>query len=159
MLFTGPFFRRLCLGRDLLADLHEGAPSVPEVALACRLSSFQFIRQFEAVFGATPHQYRTQLRIERAKALLATEQMSVTEVCLEVGFSSLGSFSDLFSRRVGASPTAYRRRLRRVYPVPDALERALAPGCFGLLAHLPPGAFRNFREAPEAGLVVGDRER
>jgi len=69
------------------------------------MSPFHFIRQFEAVFGATPHQFRIQTRLDRAKQLLALSDYSVTDVCLEVGFSSLGSFSDLFARRVGAPPS------------------------------------------------------
>jgi len=154
MLFTDLFLRRLCHARDLLAELHEDAPSVREVALSCQLSPFQFIRQFEAVFGTTPHRFRTQLRIDRAKVLLATDRHSVTDVCLDVGFSSLGSFSALFSERVGVSPTSYRRRLQRVYAAPDARARALTPGCYGLLACLPAGAFRNFREASSAPPVV-----
>jgi len=154
MLFSDLFLRRLSHARDLLAELQEGAPSVREVARSCQLSPFQFIRQFEAVFGTTPHQFRTQLRIERAKMLLAADRDSVTDVCLEVGFSSLGSFSTLFSQRVGASPTSYRRRLRRVYAAPEARARALTPGCYGLLACLPPGAFRNFQEASGALLVI-----
>jgi AraC-like DNA-binding protein len=143
MLFSDLFLRRLCHARDLLAELDEGAPSVREVARSCQLSPFQFIRQFDAVFGPTPHRFRTQLRIERAKVLLAADHPSVTDVCLGVGFTSLGSFSALFSQRVGASPTSYRRRLRRVYAAPDARARALTPGCFGLLACLPLTSFES----------------
>lgn len=148
-------FRRLCQARDLLAELREGAVPVSAVARLCQLSPTQLIRGFGAVFGATPHQFRTQLRIERAKALLAHEHMSVTAVCFDVGFTSLGSFSELFARRVGSSPSAYRSRLRRLYPVPEALRRALAPDCFSAMALLPPGAFRNFREAGPTASVIG----
>jgi len=96
----------------LLRDVHECPLSIEDVARQVRISPFHFIRQFEAVFGSTPHQFRIQSRLERAKHLLASGRYSVTEVCLEVGFTSLGSFSDLFTRRVGETPSAYRRRTR-----------------------------------------------
>jgi AraC-like DNA-binding protein len=151
---TAPAFRRLCVARDLLAELQAGAPSVTRVARACELSPFQLIRGFEALFGSTPLQFRTQLRVERAKLLLSQDRLSVTEVCFAVGFSSLGSFSALFARRVGASPTAYRHRLRSAYPVPADLAQSFAPGCLGMLAFLPAHAFCNFREAAIPHRVV-----
>src|ERR1700731_2821300 len=104
-------FRRLCQARDLLSEVHECPLSIEDVAREVGISPFHFIRQFEAVFGSTPHQFRIQWRLERAKHLLAAGRYSVTEVCLEVGFTSLGSFSDLFTRRVGETPSAYRRRM------------------------------------------------
>lgn len=108
------------------------------------MSQFHFIRQFEAVFGSTPHQLRIQARIERAKHMLLRDEASVTEVCMDIGFSSLGSFSSLFTRRVGVSPSDYRRRMR----APTAVQAQLiAPGCYAMLAFLPPEAFRNFGEA------------
>lgn len=70
------------------------------------MSPFRFIRRFHAVFGSTPHQFRIDTRLNRAKVLLAGRDLSVTDVCLEVGFTSLGTFSDLFARRVGAPPSA-----------------------------------------------------
>ena len=136
--------QRLCRARDLLAatpDEVERPLSVRDVAAAVELSPFQFIRQFEAVFGDTPHQWRTRERLQRARGLLA-RGLPVTEVCMEVGFSSLGSFSALFARRIGIAPSDYARRFRALVQVPDALARALTPGCYGLLAALPAAAFR-----------------
>jgi transcriptional regulator GlxA family with amidase domain len=131
--------RRLCRARELLeVDGFE----IPHVARDCGISSFHFIRLFAATFGVTPHQYRIGARLDRAKALLASGERSVTEACVEVGFTSLGSFSTLFARRVGVSPSAYRRRVMVQVPI------ELRPlGCFGMLGRLPPGAFRSFREA------------
>jgi AraC-like DNA-binding protein len=140
-------FRRLCRARELLCDAHDRSPSIPEVARASGMSPFHFIRRFEAVFGATPHQLRIHARLERAKQLLALGQHSVTEVCLEIGFESLGSFSDLFTRRVGEPPSAYRRRVRRLVAVPGVLPAEAFPGCLSLMRHLPADAFRNSREA------------
>ncbi|HEY7189115.1 MAG TPA: helix-turn-helix domain-containing protein [Vicinamibacterales bacterium] len=76
-------------------------------------------------------------------------QHSVTDVCMELGFSSLGSFSAMFTARVGETPSAYRRRVRAIVQVPDLLLSPVVPGCLSLMAHLPLAAFsdRNFREA------------
>jgi AraC-like DNA-binding protein len=147
MLLKHDGFRRLCRARELLSEVHEIPVSIEDVARQVHISPFHFIRQFEAVFGSTPHQFRIQSRLERAKHLLATGQYSVTEVCLEVGWSSLGSFSDLFTRRVGESPSAYQRRMHVMVGVPGVVPRVLVPGCFSLMRHLPPSAFRSFREA------------
>ena len=126
--------RRLCSARDMLRELHDRPLSIQHVAREAAMSPFHFIRQFEAVFGATPHQFRIQARLDRAKRLLALSDYSVTDVCLEVGFSSLGSFSDLFARRVGTSPSGYRRRVRSFVHLPSELPRVLAPGCLSLMA-------------------------
>ena len=147
MLLRHEAFRNLCRARDLLAALDDEPLSIEAVASAVAISPFHFIRQFEAVFGSTPHQYRIQCRLDEAKRLLAAGQHSVTEVCMAVGFSSLGSFSELFKRRIGAPPSSYQRRLRGLCPVPERLQRVIAPGCLSLLGQLPPGAFRSFREA------------
>jgi hypothetical protein len=78
-------------------------------------------------------------------------QHSVTDVCMEVGFSSLGSFSSLFTERIGETPSAYRRRVRAMVQVPGTVPAALMPGCLLLMGRLSPSAFanavRNFREA------------
>src|SRR5262250_81300 len=95
---------RLCDARDLLREPGESCPSIEEVARAVAMSRFHFIRRFSALFGETPHQFRIRSRLEHAKALLAAGNASVTDVCMEVGFTSLGSFSDLFTRRVGVPP-------------------------------------------------------
>jgi len=154
MLLTRPTFRRLCRARDRLIALEEPFPSVGAIARDVGLSTFQLIRQFEAVFGLTPHQFRTATRLDSAKRLLARGELSVTEVCLEVGFSSLGSFSDLFARRVGASPSLYRRRMRTLVQVPGTFERVWFPGCLSLMALLPVGAFRNSGEVAAGGAVL-----
>jgi AraC-like DNA-binding protein len=135
MLLRHEGFRRLCQARDLLSQLDGPQPTIEALAREVGISPFHFSRQFEAVFGVTPHQYRIQMRLERAKQLLATGQRSVTAVCMEVGFSSLGSFSTLFSRRFGETPSAYRRRV-------TAAE--VEAGCLSLMGKMPD---RSFREA------------
>ena len=141
MLLKHEGFRSLCRARDLLCEVHDEPLSIDEVARRVAISPSHFTRQFEALFGETPHQFRIRARLERAKQLLVSGRLSVTEVCMEVGFSSLGSFSDLFSRRLGLTPSAYRRTRRVLVQVPASLPTALAPGCLSLMARLPAGAF------------------
>jgi AraC-like DNA-binding protein len=151
MLLRHEGFRRLCRARDLLRELREPSPSIAALAREVQISPFHFIRQFEAVFGVTPHQFRIQIRLDAAKQLLATGHHSVTDVCMEVGFSSLGSFSALFAQRIGEPPSAYRRRVRAMVQVPGTVPGHLTPGCLTLMGRLPPSAFaesvRSFREA------------
>ncbi|MEO8658745.1 MAG: AraC family transcriptional regulator [Bryobacteraceae bacterium] len=147
MLLGQDTFRRLCQARELLAEVREQPLSIRDVARRTGISPFHFIRQFEALFGVTPHQFRIQSRLDQAKLLLAKGHHSVTEVCMEVGMSSLGSFSDLFWRRVGTTPSAYQRSARVMVQVPGILPPKLFPGCLSLMGMLPRAAFRNFREA------------
>jgi AraC-like DNA-binding protein len=126
MLLRNEGFRRLCRARELLLA-GEDPPTIADLAREVGISPFHFIRQFEAVFGATPHQYRIQARLDRARELLATGRYTVTRVCMEVGFSSLGSFSTLFTRRMGETPSAYRER---VLALPPDVRH---PGCLTLM--------------------------
>lgn len=105
MLLRHEGFRRLCRARDLLRELPDEPRPIDDIALAVGISPSHFTKQFEAVFGVTPHQFRIQARLDLAKELLARGEHSVTGVCMEVGFSSLGSFSTLFARRVSAVGT------------------------------------------------------
>jgi AraC-like DNA-binding protein len=155
MLLKQDAFRRLCRARDMLREVHERPISIEEVARDAAISPFHFIRQFEAVFGLTPHQFRIQSRLDRARCLLALGQHSVTEVCMEVGFSSLGTFSDLFKRRVGAPPSAYQRRQRSLVSVPGTLPRDMIPGCLSLMTRLPLSAFSQFSRS-EGGVFLTD---
>lgn len=151
MLLSTTGFRRLCRAKDLLSDTSRPAPRVDAVARALGISRFHFSRQFEAAFGLTPHQFSITVRLDRARHLLAAGRLSVTDVCLEVGFSSLGSFSTLFARRVGEPPSAYQRRVRAMVQVPGVRHVGLTPGCLSLMQHLPASAFARadgtFREA------------
>jgi AraC-like DNA-binding protein len=139
-------FRRLCRARDLLLEVGESPLSIKDLAREVRVSPFHLIRQFEALFGETPHQFRQSSRIELARRLLAAGQHSVTDVCMEVGFSSLGSFSVLFTRRVGETPSAYRRRMRPMVVVPGVVPHQLTPGCLSLMGCLPPRDLRDLRD-------------
>jgi AraC-like DNA-binding protein len=96
--------------RDLMDREYERPLDVAALARAALMSTAHFSRQFRAAYGETPYSYLMTRRIERAKALLRGGELSVTEVCMEVGCSSLGSFSARFTELVGETPTAYRAR-------------------------------------------------
>ena len=154
MLLRHEGFRRLCRARDLLRETTDPSPTIEQLAREVRISPFHFIRQFEAVFGVTPHQFRIQTRLDLAKRLLALSDYSVTDVCMEVGFSSLGSFSALFARRVGTSPSRYRCQIRSSVQVPAELPPALMPGCLSLMA----AAFAE-ASAPKAAFAISEKRR
>ncbi|HMC49864.1 MAG TPA: helix-turn-helix transcriptional regulator [Solirubrobacterales bacterium] len=107
--------------RDLMDREYARPLDVAALARAALMSSAHFSRQFRAAYGETPYGYLMTRRIERAKALLRRGEMSVTEVCMEVGCTSLGSFSTRFTQLVGETPTAYRAR--------DHGALAGVPGC------------------------------
>jgi AraC-like DNA-binding protein len=130
---------RLARARDLLRETCDAPLTVADAAREAALSPFHFIRTFKAVFGETPRQVRIDARIEQARRMLATDAASVTEICNAVGFASLGSFSLLFARRVGVTPSAYRHRARALVQVPGLLPPQLYPGCFSLMAYWPEG--------------------
>ena len=141
--------QRLCRARDLLRDWSDGPQPVSAVARETGLTRYHFIRLFKAVFGETPHQYRSRAQIEQAKHLLVLTEWSVTEVCMAVGFSSLGSFSTLFARRVGTSPSAFQRRHRPASTGLRRLPSCLIPGCLTLMTGVS-GEKSTFREARRA---------
>lgn len=107
--------------RDLIDREYARPLKVAVLARAALMSTAHFSRQFRDAYGETPYAYLMTRRVERAKALLRRGDLSVSEVCMEVGCTSLGSFSARFTQLVGETPTAYRARDH------DAL--AQVPGC------------------------------
>ncbi len=107
--------------KDLMDREYARPLDVMAIARAALMSPAHFSRQFRAAYGETPYGYLMTRRIERAKALLRRGDLSVTQVCLEVGCTSLGSFSSRFRELVGESPSAYRAR--------DHRAAAVVPGC------------------------------
>ena len=142
-------FARLWVARERLRST-ERVP-LAHVAREAGLSTGELIRRFAALFGETPHQYRLRERLDRAKRLLACGERSVTDVCMDVGFSSVGSFSAWFARCVGLAPSAYRRHAAPRAALPPTSAESLDAGCLsvltGALAH-PAYRERNFGEAP-----------
>jgi AraC-like DNA-binding protein len=99
---------------------------VDALARTAGYSRYHFVRAFRATYGESPGRYLTRRRIERAQELLRSANLTVTEVCHLVGFSSLGSFSSRFRDLTGVSPSQYQRDAHRVAPPP-------IPGCYVLM--------------------------
>jgi AraC-like DNA-binding protein len=122
--------RRMLRARDAM-DRDFALPlDIAKLAGVAHVSQAHFIRSFKAVFGETPHRYLQRRRIERAMYFLRTSERSVTDICMEVGFSSLGTFSRTFADVVGETPTHFRLR----GPMPGA------PSCF-VKAWVRPSSF------------------
>jgi AraC-like DNA-binding protein len=113
-------------------------------------SKFHFIRVFRKVYGKTPHQYLTTVRIENAMQLLKLNK-SVTETCFEVGFESMSSFSGLFKKLVGVSPSTYLLRQQQIKAHLAKAPLDFIPGCFAESRGWKKNS--NFEEAPT---VVAD---
>jgi AraC-like DNA-binding protein len=103
-----PPARHLLRAKDVIDARYREPLDVPALARAAHLSPAHFSREFRRAFGETPHHYLLTRRLERAAALLRNTDRSVTEVCLAVGLTSVGSFITSFGRAFGLSPTAYR---------------------------------------------------
>ena len=123
-------FRRLCRARDLLAANFQASIALDHAAREACYSPFHFHRLFTAAFGETPHDFLTRRRIEYARRLLAAGGMSVTEVCLETGYASLGSFSAKFHAAVGRTPSQYQREVRRVFGYMAPWRIVAVPMCY-----------------------------
>jgi AraC-like DNA-binding protein len=102
--------RHLRRARDHIDGHYVTALELDQLARVAGVSKFHFARSFKATYGETPMRYLTRRRVERAQDLLRAANLTVTEICLLVGFASLGSFSARFTQVVGESPTAYRNR-------------------------------------------------
>ena len=98
--------------RDKMDRSYDKPLDVAALARVALTSEAHFIRTFKETFGETPHRYLQRRRLERAMALLRATERPVTEICLDVGFTSLGSFSRTFTHVIGISPTAYREAWR-----------------------------------------------
>jgi transcriptional regulator GlxA family with amidase domain len=121
---------KLCRVRDLMRDCLDQPLTLEDLSLEVDLSAWHFLREFRTAFGETPHDFLTRLRVERAKELLTISSRPVTEICFDVGFSSLGSFSTLFRREVGMSPAQFRRQVRTWVSVPGRFPWMFIPFCF-----------------------------
>src|SRR5215475_3791096 len=118
-----PPARHLLRAKDL-ADARYFEPlDVSDLARAAGLSRAHFSREFRRAFGESPHSYLLTRRLERAAALLRNTDHSVAEICLDVGLTSVGSFTTSFKRNFGKTPTAYRASF------PPASAWAVVPGC------------------------------
>ena len=125
---------RMLRARDAMDRRYAEPLDVPTLARIAYVSEAHFIRTFRATFGETPNRYLQRRRVERAMYLLRSTDRSVTDICMDVGFTSLGTFSRVFRDIVGEPPSAYRQR----GPLPDV------PTCFAM-AWLRPSSFGEAR--------------
>ncbi len=116
--------------RDLIDRDYAQQIDLDALAARAACSRYHFLRSFRAAYGETPFRYLTRRRIERAKDLLRSANLTVTEVCWLVGFASLGSFSSRFHELVGVPPSVYREQALQSKPPP-------IPGCHLLMWTLP----------------------
>jgi transcriptional regulator GlxA family with amidase domain len=126
--------------RDLMDREYARPLDIAAIARAALMSPAHFSRQFREAYGETPYTYLMTRRIERAKALLRQGDLQVTDVCLAVGCTSLGSFSSRFTELVGESPTAYRSR--------DHSALVSVPGCVAKEITRPTRLPSGIKEAP-----------
>ena len=131
--------RNMLRARDAIDGSYAEPLDVPTLARIAHVSEAHFIRTFRATFGETPNRYLQRRRVERAMFLLRTGDRSVTDICMDVGFSSLGTFSRVFRDVVGEPPSKYRRR----GPLPDV------PSCFAMAWMRPSSADRAVSEKPQ----------
>ena len=136
--------------RDTLDRDYDQVLDIEALARLAHVSPDHLIRTFRAVFGETPHRYLQRRRVERAMFLLRTTDLDVTEVCLAVGFTSLGTFSRTFSAVVGQSPSDYARHA----------TLPAVPGCF-MMAWTRPSTFTHGapgRSTPSTPSISEKRE-
>jgi AraC-like DNA-binding protein len=119
-------YERLVRARRFIDECYHLPLDLEQISGEACLSRYHFLRLFRRAFNKTPHQYLTQRRIEKAKELLSSSGLTVTDVCFEVGFESLGSFSSLFHKHVGRPPIAYRSTVDEL----QRESRRKVPACF-----------------------------
>jgi AraC-like DNA-binding protein len=122
---TPEVLERLNRARKFIDLCYDLPLDLEEISRHACFSRYHFLRLFRQAFNKTPHQYLIERRIERAKELLSANELRVTDVCFEVGFQSLGSFSSLFHKSVGHPPITFREKSRQT----QAAKRQV-PGCF-----------------------------
>jgi AraC-like DNA-binding protein len=131
--------RRMLRARDAMDRAYAGPLDIAALARIAHVSEAHFNRTFRATFGETPHRYLQRRRVERAMFLLRESDRSVTEICLDVGFTSLGTFTRTFRGIVGKSATEYRR-CTETRAAPTCITMAwMRPSSFGVAAVADPG--------------------
>ena len=131
-------YERLCRAREFIDLCYDLPLNLEQISSQACFSRYHFLRLFREAFDKTPHQYLVERRIEKAKELLTSKDLRITDICFEVGFQSLGSFSSLFHRYVGHAPATYREKSR----ASDSARRQI-PGCFLVMYKLEPASATN----------------
>jgi AraC-like DNA-binding protein len=124
--------RRMLRARDAMDRTYAQPLDIPALAAIALVSEAHFIRTFRATFGETPHRYLQRRRVERAMSRLRETDDTVTDICMAVGFTSLGTFSRTFREIVGQSPSGYRAGAGAMPVVPTCFTRTWTrPSSFG----------------------------
>jgi AraC-like DNA-binding protein len=129
MAIAAELYERIVAAKIFIDENYNEPIHLDEISQKAFLSRYHFHRVFSQVYKRTPHQYLTRKRIEKAKDLLS-ENKPVTEVCNEVGFESLGSFSVLFKKEIGFAPTYYRNMAWLKKQKAKEQPKAFIPHCF-----------------------------
>jgi AraC-like DNA-binding protein len=137
--------RRLLRARDAMDRAYAEPLNVRAVAAVAHVAEAHFIRSFRACFGETPHRYLQRRRVERSMFLLRETERSVTDICFDIGFSSLGTFSRTFREIVGETPSGYRTGHGPI----------VAPHCVQLAAMRPRVAARVAMQSSSFGEAAG----
>ncbi|WP_424878824.1 helix-turn-helix transcriptional regulator [Streptomyces sp. SLBN-8D4] len=150
--------RQIRLAKDAMdRDWADPELDLGAVAAHAGYSRYHFLRAFKEAYGETPGQYLTHRRIERAEEMLRAADLSVTEICHLVGFSSLGTFSARFKTRTGLTPSEYRSKN-------VGRGAALIPGCYAMLwaGGFPPAraakSTATLKKRPDPAAAYGDKE-
>jgi AraC-like DNA-binding protein len=144
--------RQLRLAKDAMDRDWAGPLDLEATAAHAGYSRYHFVRAFKAVYGQTPGQYLSRRRVERAEEMLRSADLSVTEICTLVGFSSLGTFSARFKKQTGLSPSEYRA-------AHVGRGAALIPGCYAMFwagGFPPPGGSSERSGPPRSDPQHGD---
>ena len=129
MNLTIDIYQRIVAAKVFIDDNYQESIDLEQISKQAFLSRFHFHRLFTKIYRRTPHQYLTQKRLDKAKDLLS-ENKTVTDVCNEVGFESIGSFSVLFKKEIGFAPTYYRNMAWLKKQALKQQPKKFIPHCF-----------------------------
>lgn len=129
-IFIPDFYQRMYRSKEFIDDCYSAPIDLNAIAKEAFFSPYHFLRLFKKVYNKTPHQYLTQRRLDKAKELLKKTDTSITEVCFDVGFESLGSFSSLFTKHVGMPPVEFKKQHERKVFLWVSFPEKFIPGCW-----------------------------
>ena len=123
-------YKKLCRAKEFMDERCCSPIDLDSIARQANLSVYHFLRVFSKVYCKTPHRYLTLKRIDKAKEYLALENHSITDICFDIGFESPGSFSSMFLKHTGLTPTEFRNSARRKIYMSVSFPEKLIPACY-----------------------------
>jgi AraC-like DNA-binding protein len=123
-------YKKIVTAKLYIDDSFHERIDLDQLSRQACLSRYHFHRLFTRIYRLTPHQYLTRKRIEAARKSLAANELSITEICNDVGFESIGSFSTLFKKEIGQAPASYRNLARQKQEQTRTQPRSFIPHCF-----------------------------